>query len=402
MGGLPRDLWILAGATLIDRAGTMALPFMVLYLTKGQGYSAEIAGIAPTLFGAGSFLAAPIGGRLSEKFGPLRIMKLALLLSGGMLVIFPLAQNLASILALTFFWAVVSETFRPASLSLTTDLVPPFQRKAAYAVTRLAVNLGMSIGPALGGFIIAYSYIALFIVDGSTALLAALILILAPLQMKSTVSHGGGTRPVGPPVNQKHKMFDRRLILFLSGLVPVGIVFFQHQTAMPIYIVSELGLSEVLYGLVFTVNTGLIILLEVPLNLALAHWSHVRTLAVGAVLTGVGFGALIFANSFLTVALTVVIWTFGEMILLPGSAAYIADIAPEKGRGAYMGMYQMSFSAAFITGPWLGAAILENFGAEVLWPLTFVLGLLSALIFLALRTSPHTPSMADHRTTQPR
>jgi MFS family permease len=81
---------------------------------------------------------------------------------------------------------------------------------------------------------------------------------------------------------------------------------------------------------------------------------------------------------------TVVIWTFGEMILLPASAAYVSDIAPSAQSGAYMGLYTMGFSLAFAIGPWLGTQIMETFGASAVWLGTFACGCITAIMMWSL------------------
>jgi MFS family permease len=87
-----------------------------------------------------------------------------------------------------------------------------------------------------------------------------------------------------------------------------------------------------------------------------------------------------------SVAATVVIWTFGEMILFPSSSAYVADLAPAEKRGVYMGLYVMTFSIAFMIGPWVGVAILERFGATALWGGALVCGCLAALIIFIVHS----------------
>jgi MFS family permease len=158
--------------------------------------------------------------------------------------------------------------------------------------------------------------------------------------------------------------------------------------------VRDLGIRESLYGALFTVNTLLIIFLEVPLTSATALWSHRRALAIGALLTGSGFGALAFARTVPAIVASVVVWTFGEMIFLPTSGAFVADLAPAARRGAYMGLYTMSFSLAFAIGPWLGTVMLERFGPTVLWGVMFLFGCLSAAMFLRAAPSP-PPAAGD-------
>jgi len=132
-------------------------------------------------------------------------------------------------------------------------------------------------------------------------------------------------------------------------------------------------------------NTALILLFEVPLNAAMAAWPYNRVLPAGALLCAVGFGSTALATGPLTAAAGVALWTFGEMILLPGTSACAADMAPESRRGEYMGLYVMTFSLALATAPWAGAVVLERLGPGVLWSAAAGLGLLSAVLLAFLR-----------------
>src|SRR5215213_10689108 len=193
--GLPSIVWVLAAAALVNRAGMMALPFLILYLTKHLGVTASLAGLAVSAYGVGGVITAPIAGRLADRIGPFTVMRASLGLSGIVLFIIPLAHSFAVIVGLTFIWAVIADAARPATLSALTEMTPPEQRKAAVSVHRLAVNLGMSIGPAIGGFLALVSFPMLFVVDGLTSLAAAAVLtvllarnrhLLAPPRAHST------------------------------------------------------------------------------------------------------------------------------------------------------------------------------------------------------------------------
>ncbi len=389
LSGLPRDLWIVCSVVLINRTGTMVLPFLVLYLTQREGFSASEAGFTLTLYGLGSLITAPLAGKLCDRVGPQRIMRTSLFLSGAMLLLFPAVHGKTAIQAATFALAVLNESFRPASMAMLTNLAPLEMRRATFALHRLAINLGMSVGPAAGGFLALVSFPALFYVDGATSILAGLVLAFSSVRSewrhevmpRDDAVHRAG---VSGFLGHLRGFTDPRLMLFLAAMIPVLVVFFQHQAAMPLFLVRDAGMPASAYGLLFTINTGLIILLEVPLNLAMAGWRHQRVLALGAFLTGAGFGAMALASSVYGVAATVAVWTFGEMILLPGSSAYAAEIAPDDRRGEYMGLYVMSFSMAFTVGPWLGAEVYERFGGNVLWSAAFLCGCLSAAIMARL------------------
>ncbi|HXO04127.1 MAG TPA: MFS transporter [Candidatus Sulfotelmatobacter sp.] len=395
--GLPREIWILFAATLVNRCGTMVLPFLVLYLTRELAISVSRAALALTVYGIAALVTMPIAGRLTDRLGALFVMRCSLLLSGFVLFLFPLAHHFAAILAITFVFAILNESVRPPSLALVSDLVTPEQRKQAFALSRLAVNLGMSLGPAIGGMLAVYSFRFLFFADGATSILAGLVLIFAwpgkgrtkasepqwddPEDLGREIEAEGPALLAAPhPAADLRAFRNRRMLYFLAALIPTQLVFFQLTSTLPVFLVRYLKLPESFYGTVFTLNTLMIVALELPMNNATAHWSHRRTLTVGALLYATGFGSFALAKGPAGIFAAVAVWTFGEMILMPGSAAYAAEIAPAGRRGEYMGLYTMSFSFGFSVGPWLGALLLESRGPQTLWGAAFVSGCISTLL----------------------
>ncbi|HEY1435282.1 MAG TPA: MFS transporter, partial [Thermoanaerobaculia bacterium] len=250
--------------------------------------------------------------------------------------------------------------------------------------------------PAVGGILATISFRYLFLADGATSLAAGLLLAAAALPRRRRRSKRSPEPASGATrlrlATAAHA--DPRFLLFLAGVLPVIVVFFQHMSSMPLFIVRDLGLPVSTFGLLFSLNCLLIVVLEIPLNALTAHWPHRQTLAIGAILSGAGFGAMAFARGFWGLAATVVLWTFGEMLFFPASAAYATDIAPDERRGEYSGIYTMVFSIGFAVGPWAGIFVLERAGARVLWGLTFILGLIAAATFLRL------PEPSRHSTVE--
>jgi MFS family permease len=403
LNNLPGEMWIISAATLVNRSGTMVLAFLVLYVTHTFGVTPPRAALALMVYGLAALVAVPLAGILSDRVGSLPVMKASLFLTGFLLLLFPLAKSYGAILVMTLAFAVLNESVRPASLSMVSDLVEPAQRKSAFALSRLAANLGMSVGPAIGGVLAVYSFRWLFLVDGTTSLLAGAVLALAP--MRKLVRHkthepdwadatdlgreieADSVTPLAAvhPATDLRAFRNPRMLYFLAALIPVQLVFFQLTSTLPLFLVRYQHFPESVFGTIFTVNTLLIVALEVPLNTAMEHWTHRRTLMLGAFLYAVGFGsyALVGIAPFgktVAVFAAVVIWTFGEMILMPGSSAYAAEIAPPERRGEYMGLYTMSFNIAFALGPWLGASLLGKWGATTVWGAAFVSGCISTLM----------------------
>lgn len=387
--GLPRDVWVLFVVSLVNRAGTMVMPFLALYIAEknGLGFGASVAGAVITGYGIVALVMGPIAGRLADRFGPVNVMKVSLIGSAAALTLFPFAHTVPALVGVTTLWAAFAELLRPAALAVAADAAPPEQRRASFAVSRLAVNLGMSVGPVAGGFLAEISYSFLFYVDAATSLAAAMLLFALPLELK-----WGAKRetPAETAIATPGRTWitDTRLLWVLAASLPVALVFFQLIAALPLYMKRDLRMGESVVGMVFAVNTILIVLTEVPLNAAMSRWSHRKSLATGAIFTALGYGALVFAIGPVSTAMTVILWTIGEMILFPSLSAYISDLSPAEQRGRYMGLYSMNFSLAFAIGPWAGARLLDSIGGPPLWILCCGVGLLSAVMFLRVRGSP--------------
>ena len=395
--GLPREIWIVAAATFVNRVGTMVLPFLVLYLTHTLGVSGGKAALALTTYGIAALAVMPLAGWLTDHVGALAVMRGSLLCTGALLLLFPLAHRFGAILAITFLFAMLNESVRPPSLAMVGDLVRPEKRKQAFALNRLAINLGMSMGPAIGGFLATVSFHWLFVADGVTSLAAGMVLVAAWPKNARTKAHEPEWEdaadlgreiaaeapvlvPAAHPAADLRAFRNRRMLYFLAAFLPVELVFFQFTSTLPLFLVRHLGFPESIYGTIFTVNTLIIVFLEVQLNTAMEKWTHGKALALGAMCYAVGYGAYALVTNAWGVFAAVVVWTFGEMILMPSSATYAAEIAPAGRRGEYMGLYTMSFSVAFALGPWMGATTLENWGPKVVWTAALVFGTVSAML----------------------
>jgi MFS family permease len=382
---IPKNIWVLSAATLINRAGTMVLPFIALYAHQQLNVSMGDAGLVLFCYGIGAFISAPFSGKLSDRIGSLRLMIISLTSTGLFLFLYSFVTDFAWFLVLTFIWAVLSEAFRPASMAFISNEISTERRKTAFALNRLAINLGMSIGPLAGGILSTINFALLFYVDGFTSLAAGAFLIFFPLDKKEPVVTVNEVSENDKIIEKVRVLSDKKFLYFLFALIPVEIVFFQHVGAFPLFVVEELGYSNAVFGILTAVNTVLIIFIEVPLNDAMRNWEDWKAIGLGALLGGVGFGLTAFAETIPPVVILIVVWTFGEMIFFPSAGEYVAKIAPEKQRGEYMGYFQMSFSFAFMVGPWLGAEALEQFGSFHLWMGCLAFGLISTMMMWRLK-----------------
>jgi MFS family permease len=384
--GLPHDMWALFFTSLINRSGTMVIPFLALYLTKKIGASPAEAGTALLIYGLAAFIAAPITGRLSDKIGSLRVMKFALFGSGIIFFLYSFITNYYWILVASFVLAAVNESFRPANLSLISEIVTPTQRRMAFALNRLAINAGMSVGPVIGGFLTLIDFHYLFYANAFASIAAGIY--LSSVKWSSLTSKKPENFIADISNIKLSVLSDRGFLFFLFAIIPANLVFFQQLGALPLYIVNDLGYTTAAFGLFSAINTVLIILVEVPLNNLMTNTPYRKSLIIGALLAGIGFGGFAISTTIITIAISIIVFTFGEMIYFPTTAAYTSEIAPSDRRGEYMGYYQMAFSFAFSAGPWLGTVVYQHYGSVILWSGAFVFGLITTLLMLIVNNKP--------------
>ncbi len=394
--GLSRDLWIVYIATLINRSGTMVLPFLALYLTTNLHEDAATAGMILTCYGLGALITAPVMGKLADKIGSITIMKLSLFFSGFILILYPFIKGFTLLFAVTLLWAVINEAFRPAVMSLISYLAPREKRRIAFSMNRLIINLGMSIGPVAAGFLAQIDFAIIFYVDAVTAILAGAFLSFYPIHYKINKEE------IEQEVEklQSHKgivLKDLRYMFFLLAVIPATIVIFQHLGAYPLYLVKDLHFQTSTFGMLTAVNTVMIIFIEVPLNTAMSGWSEKKSMALGAFLIGTGFGITALVSDVIPLIMTIIIWTFGEMILFPTSSTFAAEISPPNRRGEYMGYFQMTFSLALTLGPWLGTLIYSGYGGNAVWYAAFITGILSSVALLMIPSRVPIPNVIEEK-----
>jgi predicted MFS family arabinose efflux permease len=378
--GLPSQSWILFTVLLVNASGWMVLFFLSLYLTRQLGYTVAQAGRAISIFGLGSLAGTYLGGWLSDRIGSTNVQKLSLFFCGVFYIILGQLHSLWSIYIMIFILSMASGLMLPANATSMARLCPPEVTTKGFALNRLANNIGATIGPAVGGMLALRNYVLLFWVDGLTCLAAFVVFILL---WKRPEEHLRDVAREHTP-SGRSPWRDLPFLLLLPIIVIWGVIFFQLIATFPLYMREVYGLAEDRIGQLIIINTFMIITLE----MLLIHWIGKRPLtrfiALSFFLTGLGFALMPLGRSFLFAALTVAVWTTGEMLSMPLLGSMIAVRAGPGSQGRYMGLFTFSFSVSMIIGPMIGTAVYGTYGPAVLWFGCGVLGLLLTVAFSLL------------------
>ncbi len=376
--GLPRQVWELAGVQLINRAGSMVIIYLMLYLTQDIGISVSAAGRIISVYGIGAIFGTMLGGYLTDEIGPMRVQLFSLLGAGLFLISLSFVTTVWGITILIFFLAVIAEGFRPANSTAAADVSPPELRPRAFALLRLAINLGFSVGPVVGGILARFNYTLLFWVDGLTCIAAAGYLYFIYKHDLSRVKHIPKDEKKAAQLPWNDGIY--LIVLFLLFLS--GSVFLQLFNSWPLDLKENYGFLESQIGPLMAINGIIIILFEMPLVHKLEKRNPITLVGLGAFLIAFGIALLPFGSAYAWVAFTVVILTIGEMLCFPLAVAFIANRSSDVNRGKYLGMFNTTFSMSMVVSPTLGAWIYETYSPETLWYSIGVLGIIMFLGFM--------------------
>ena len=393
--GLSKDIWLLSVVTLINRSGTIVIIFMTIYLTNDLGFSKTQAGIAMSCFGAGSVAGAYVGGWLTDRIGYYSTMFWSLLVSGFLFFILMEMKSFESFCLMVFVVSMVGDSFRPANLASISAYSKPENRNRSLSLIRMAINLGFSVGAGAAGILIArVGYDWLFIIDGGTCILAAFyfktVLKDKPDKSETVVKESEAYKN-----GSAYK--DKLYLAFVSLIFINSIVFFQLFSTLPVYYKEHFLLTEDEIGLFMFLNGIIIVVFEMPLIYILEkRYDRLKLIIIGFAMIGFSFLVYNFIENWLIVILiSIVAVSFGEVISFPFSNAFALSRSTPGRRGEFMGLYSMSFSAAFIIAPTMGMHIAEKYGYTELWYFMTCLTIIACIGFGILKHFEKNPKIEE-------
>jgi len=373
--GLSRNSWYLCLVMLINRSGTMVIPFMTIYCTQQLHFSITQAGSIVGLFGLGAVTGAFIGGKVTDKFGFYDLQIFALLTGGLFFILLGYQKSFLTLGIGTFILSMCNESFRPANSTAIAHYSTDENKTRSYSLNRLAVNLGWAFGGAIGGFLASVNFHLLFWVDGCTNIIAAIMLLLLIPRVKIVKRV---QQSVTDAVKSSSPYRDGVYLLFIVMVILYAICFFQLFTMQPVFYQSQWHLNVRLIGFLMALNGVLIAVTEMVIIHNLDGKRHpLQYIPLGVLMVGSGFLVLnILPASAWTALFVVMLITYGEILSMPFmNSFWIARTTPYN-RGEYAALYTIAWSVAQSLGPYAGSQIIGVYGFYTFW---WILGIMCAI-----------------------
>ncbi len=388
--GLRRDIWILSLAMFINRSGSMVLLFTSLYLTRDLHFSIAEAGIIMSFYGVGSVLGSYAGGWLTDRRSNLEIMIGSLLTSGCILLTLLLATSMVALATIIFLYAFTADMFRPANSKAIATYSDDSNRARSVALMRMAINLGFTVGPAMGGIIAVHlGYSWLFVIDAFTSFGAAVMIYYYLPRQKFVISHHQQSI-LNDSRTSAYR--DYRYLAFIVLVALYGTSFFQIFASAPQYFNKVAHYSEDTIGLLMALNGMLVVLIEMPIVHLLEKNKRIfRFIITGVMCLPVSFAFLLFGEGSLLMAMAyTIIITFSEIFAMPFMMNYTLSRPMKERQGQYSALYSISYGLANIAAPAIGLGIAARYGFNNMFVFFIFLSLITAAGFGLLSYSEKT------------
>jgi len=387
----PPQVWLLFWGTLVSTSGmSMIWPFLVVYISQELALPLTTVTSLIALNSIMSLLTSFLAGSITDRIGRKWAMVISLSVNG--LAFFGMVPAAAywHYAVLMAVRGAFQPLYRVGADAMLADLVPAEQRADAYALNRLGKNVGVAVGPALGGVFVSISYgIAFALAAGATIFFSVLIALFA---LETLPEKTGETQTASlPTLLTGYRLIfqDRVFITFIGGFILRQISASMLWVLLAAYAKDNYGLSENLYGLIPTTNALMVVFLQLWVTRKTQRLPPLKVMFWGTLLYGIGVGSVALGSGFWGFWISMIILTWGELMVIPTASSYTANRAPEAMRGRYMSLLALTWGAGSMIGPVLGGFLNDQFHPVTIWLGGGAAGLLGAAVYLYLqKTQP--------------
>lgn len=379
--GLSAPAWMLALVMLINRSGAMVIPFLGVYMINHLSFSLEDTGTVLSCFGIGAVAGSFAGGWLTDKVGHFKVQLFSLILTVPMFFLLPELNTVMKLAIGVFMLSLISETFRPANSVSIAYYSKPDNIIRSFSLNRMAMNLGFSIGPALGGFLAAISYTFLFYGNAIAAFFSAILFFIYFRNRKGNEKKSG-VEIENNGLKDRSPYKDVLFMLFSILCSIFTICFFQLLSTLPLYYREVYQMTEANIGVILAFSGVVVFLLEMLLvHIAEKRLSPRDIIVLGTLLCGFSFLTLNLAHGMWVLYTAMFVLCLAEILAMPFMATITLQRSTINTRGAYMGINSLSVSVAHVFSPFIGTRVAAVYGFPVLWWGTAMVLLLTAIGF---------------------
>jgi MFS family permease len=365
----PSKFWVLIGVYFIDRVGgALIYPFLSLYITGKFGVGMTQVGVMLAIHSVSAFIGNLLGGALADRFGRKSMLIVGLVSSASVSLSMGLVQDWKIFYLLVSLTGFLSHIGDPAASAMMADILPVEKRTDGYGVLRVAVNLAVTIGPAIGGLMAGVSYLLLFVMDCVISFAAALLVARSLPETKPAVPEGHVQDSMLQTVKGYGIVFTDKLLLVIITLTMfTAIVYLQINSSLSVYLRDLYGISAQQYGTIFSLNALIVVVMQFSITKQVKKFQPLWMMALGNLLYAGGFAMYGFVKGYPAFLLAMVVITLGEMVIAPVIQTVVAYIAPHDMRGRYMAAFQIGRQSAAAIGPLVAGVVLDNYNPHWLW-----------------------------------
>ena len=375
--GLPKSIYIIFFAQVINRFGDFVLPFLTLFLVKKMGLSFQEAGLAVTIATLASIPGSFAGGKISDHFGRKRTYMFFQLSAAFNLFLCAFFNSPGAIVTLVCIASFFNGGVRPIIGAIITDVLPADKRTLGFSLSYLGINLGVSLGPLVAGFLFNNFIKMIFIVDALTSLIAVTLVLINIKE--SLPDHRHEKNENHKEKHEQGNVFSvlwRRpqILIFLIINILFSVAYTQHVFSLPIMLDSVFNLNgPKFYGFVMSTNAISVLVLTMFITRVTKEWNPLSCIALAGILYGVGFGMIGIITTMPLFILSTIIWTTGEIMIVTNFSVYIANNTPQNFRARFNAVTSLSWSIGAIIGTSAMGKYMDHFGVKAVWPLVLAL-----------------------------
>ena len=396
-GGLPNSIYVLFVARIINRFGGFVHPFLVLFLGEHLGMSESTIGTYMLVAGGAGFVGSACGGKLGDHFSRKKIYLIAQSIAAILFV--PCAFLVSGNMALIPYFLIASSFFssiiRPVSTAMVTDIVSKEDRKRAYSLLYLGINVGVAIGPVVGAFLYQNYLVWFFLLDAFTTMIAVVLVGMFVEEHRLTEEEMNAIDDEDDEAREELHLFHAflkrpRLILFVTFSVITGMIYSQVSFAFPMVLQERFSDGVTFYAHVTMFNAVVVLVFTGLVHYLTRHLRPIYNIAIASFLYAIGMGMMNVIDTKWLFVISVFIWTIGEIQAVTNQNVYLMNHTPINYRSRFLAVINIITSAGYITSPKIGGMILEHYGEKgqfMLWSIVGIGGVIAGIAFVILGLS---------------